>query len=526
MPLPADQAWPPRALAGVRPRLEEWDAWYRGDVDRLAAVYQARPGAKRAPVRPGQLAGGVVGAWSRFWYGRPQTDLTQPRRMLHVPVAADLARASGDLLYAEAPRVAVPARPQADGVAAEPTQTAKRLAEYVDDGMHDVLATGAEVGAALGGRFHRVTWDHDLDLKRPFLSTVDADQAWPEFRWGRLVAVTFWSVVARNGQQVLRHLERHELDGGVGITLHGLYEGTDDALGRMIPLNDTGAPDSVARLAGIVDQDGAVVEGRTPGLAVAYVPNQTPARGWRLDPVGRNLGRSDFEQAEPLFDGIDETYTSLMRDVRLAKGRLIVPSFMLGGGVLGQGSTFDVDREVYEELNTPPDEQGRGQITPQQFAIRVDEHLRIVDDLVQRAIGTAGYSTQTLADGLESGAQMTATEVHARERRSYTTRDRKIRHERPALVHLVRKMLTVDAAVFNTPGLDPDGLTVTFPDSVQDSPLSLAQTAQALSVARAASTHTLVQLVHPEWEQPEVDAEVERILGEQRAVVDPYTFTG
>ena len=38
-------------------------------------------------------------------------------------------------------------------------------------------------------------------VDRPFLSTVNADKAIPTFRWGRLVAVTFWTVVARNGSQ-------------------------------------------------------------------------------------------------------------------------------------------------------------------------------------------------------------------------------------------------------------------------------------------------------------------------------------
>lgn len=513
MPLPTtDQAWPPAPLAPIRAKLEEWNAWYAGDPAGLASVYRTH--VQRTRVRPGQLAGGVVGAVSRMWWGRPNLDLTQARRdQLHVPVAADLARVSADLLYSEPPQLSV-----GDDAGASATQD--RISGYVDDGFHDVLATGAEVGAALGGRFHRVTWDAAM-LDRPFLTTVDADAAWPQFRWGRLVAVTFWHVVATNGQVVRRHLERHELaPDGTGLVFHGLYEGTTRALGRAIPLTEDPATKDLATR---VDATGALIEGRTPGLAVAYIPNQTPNRTWRAHAIGRHLGRSDFDSVEPLMDAVDETYSSLMRDIRLAKSRIVVPSYMLTTAGAGQGAAFDLDREVYAPLNHPLPEDGKFDITPHQFDIRVDEHLRTIDDLIRRIISTAGYSAQTLSDGVEAG-QMTATEVHARERRSYLTRDRKIRHERPALMHLVRKMLSVDTAVFGTPGLEPGDLKVTFADTVQDSLLSLASTAQQLAAARAASIETRVKLVHPDWTDPQVADERDRILGEERVVTDPFAI--
>jgi hypothetical protein len=120
---------------------------------------------------------------------------------------------------------------------------------------------------------------------------------------------------------------------------------------------------------------------------------------------------------------------------------------------------------------------------------------------------------------------MTATEVHARERRTYLTRDRKVRHERPALIALTRKMLHVDRAMFRT-AVTPDvALEVTFADTVQESTLALAQSAQALAAARAASTRTLVRMVHPDWTDTEVETEVKAILDEQGVpVVDPYAL--
>jgi A118 family predicted phage portal protein len=380
-----DLAWPPASHAPITGKLAEWDAWYAGDPDRLAAVY----GGRTATGRP-QAVGGVVGMFRRLWWGRTPSGNGERRDAIHLPVAADLARVSADLLYSDPPRIVVADDTTDQG-------TADRLAEYVDDGLHNVLASGAEVGAALGGRFHRVTVDPTL-AERPFVSTVDADAAYPTFRWGRLVAVTFSRVVADLGtNRVLRHLERHELDEqGRGVVFHGLYEGTRDRLGSPRPLTEH---DSTAPLAKAVDETGAVIGERTPGLHVVYVPNVTPSRLWRGHDVGMHLGRSDFDGVEPVFDAIDEAYSSLMRDVRLAKARLIVPSYMLSSNGPGKGAMFDLDREVYEVVNAPPTEDGKGAITPQQFAIRAEEHLRIVEDGIRRAIHDAGYSSSTFGVG-------------------------------------------------------------------------------------------------------------------------------
>lgn len=513
MPLPAsDIAWPPVELARITPRLAEWDAWYVGTPERLEGVY----GRGLADPRDRRPNGPLGRLWTRMWWGRQTSTSSQRGDHLHIPVAADLARVSADLLYSEPPALLA---------TTGSTQTQERLDEYVENGLHDVLATGSEVGAALGGRYQRVTWDPSSPTGRSFATTVDADAAMPEFVWGDLRAVTFWRVVRAEGQAVWRHLERHELDGaGMGVVMHGLYEGTTERLGRAVPLTES--PDT-APYAGRIDADGVLIGPRTPGLCVVYIPNRTPSKEWRTDPVGRNLGESDW--AGPimgLMDAIDEEYSSLMRDIRLGKARIIVPDSMLQSGGLGRGAAFDLDREVYEGVNAAPTEDGDQKITPQQFEIRVEEHLRAVDDGVRRVIQSAGYANATFADGTDG--VMTATEVHARERRSYLTRDRKIRHEGPAVAELTRKMLSVDAAVFGARGLDwLDPVAVTFADTVQDSALSMAQTVQALATAQAASARIRVQMVHPDWTDEQVQAEVAAIQAEQGVPLsDPFAFQG
>lgn len=506
MPLPsAGIAWPPAQLSAIAAKQTEWDAWYVGDPHQLHGHYS---GARRDPFdRVSQHRGGVVGAVARFWWGRPNRDLTKiDDDRLHVPMATDLCQASADLLYADPP-----------SFRSDDKATGKELDDAVEDGLLSALVEGAEVAAALGDVYYRVTWDTTL-ADRSFITAVHADAAWPEFRWGRLVAVTFWRVVRSDDNVVVRHLERHELDNlGNGVTLHGLYEGTKDNLGRLVPLAEHPATAGIR-----VDEDAAVVEDRTPGLSVAHVPNQRPQRRWRTHPIGSSLGRSDLDGLEPHFDKLDMVYSSWMRDVRLAKARLIVPAYMLDSAGPGAGLVFDTDQDIFTTLNAPPREDGKSEITPQQFDIRTEAHQATADALVANILRTAGYSPQTFGEQGDGG-DMTATEVNAKENRSERTRDRKIRAAKPALQALLRKKLAVDNAVFRT-GATGD-VDIEFPEVSQTSPLVLAQTSQALFQAQSASAKVRVQMMHPDWDKKQVDEEAAAILAEFGAAVpDPFSF--
>ena len=505
MPLPnSGTPWPPKALAAITPTLAEHAAWWAGDTAGLEKTYQSAAWRNR----PSQYAGGVVGAVSRMWWGRPVLDGgAQSTRKLHIPIAADLAQASADLLYSEAPAFTV-----------DNEQTQARLAKLVDDGLLQVLAEGAEEGAALGGHFLQVVWDDQVIPDHPFLAVVAADAAWPEFRWGRLVRVTFWHTVRAEGQQIWRHLELHELDGaGNGVIRHGLYQGTAADLGIRVPLTDDPST------AGLVTDrlvDGDTIPTGSPGLAVVYVPNQRPQRRWRNDPLGQHLGRSDLDGIEGLMDALDEAYSSWMRDIRLGKARLLVNSSALDDLGPGQGAAFDTDREIFTPLAAPPSSSINSATIAQaeQFKIRHEEHRATCVALLERILSTAGYSPATFGLDDGSGTAQTATEVKARQQRSFLTRDRKLRVIRPALSDLLHKLLHVDAAIFGTP-ITPERPQVEFPDGVQESLLSLAQTAQALRAAEAASTETLVALLHPEWDAEQVQDEVNSILKEQAAAM-------
>lgn len=496
MPLPASNApWAPFDKDTTQ-RFREYDAWYSGVPERLGKAYNR---AKQLPTNhPSQYRGGMVGAIARMFWGAP-IPAGETRSKIHVPLPADVATASSDLLFGKQPRIQF-----------AKTATQKRWDELARlTKLRSRLPEAAEVQSAFGGVFMRVGYDTDV-ARHPLVNTVHADRAIATFVWGRLAAVTFFTTLENDGGKVVRYLQRYEMDSGQAVELNGVYVGTEDNLGDEKPLTYHSTTK---------DLEPFVPDG-LPVLPVVHVPNMLPSREDRSN----ELGRSDFEGITQQFDQVDETMTSWMRDIRLAKARIITPSAYLQSLGPGQGASFDLDREVYEAIEAPPNTTLG--LTLQQFAIRVDEHDRSMMRFVRQAVGTAGYSASTF--GLEEqggGGEQTATEVNDRRNRSLLTREKKAGYWTDALQELSLAVRAVDNLIFGS-GVDLTELaTVQWPDGAAMDPLKLAQTVQAWDVARAASTEVKVRALHPDWTDGEVMAEVERIKGED-IVEDPGTFRG
>lgn len=209
MPLPHEGTpWPPRALKPVLERFDTWDAWWTGDPDELRSHYQRTATGGAQISRPSQYAGGALGKLARFWWGRPAPE-NEPEAKLHVPAAADMCRASANLLFSEPVSATSPH-----------AGTNERLAEYLDDGGHAKLLEGGELVAALGGGYLRPMYDERVS-DRPWTDVVAPEMALPEWTGGKLLGVNFWRIVRVAGDRhriVWRHVERHE----PGYVVHAL----------------------------------------------------------------------------------------------------------------------------------------------------------------------------------------------------------------------------------------------------------------------------------------------------------------
>ncbi len=519
MPLPTrDQAWPPTQLHRAYEQWAVLDAWYTSDVDALEWLYAVNRLQTKTSTW-GQVA-------RRFWGGPTPMVTTQRPVKMHVPIAAEISRMSSQLLFGQLPDVHFGdmdgddddkglTKTQGDAATA-------RLMEILDDSAHAVLLQGAEYDSAHGGVYIKITWDKDVVPDKPFITAIASDGAVPEFRWDRLAAVTFWRELAPvNGQNAMwKLLERHE----PGRVTWGLYSGaTANSLGQLVPLTEH--PDT-EYLADIVDGDAGVDTG-SDLLTAVYVPNIAPNGAWRKMPGMSPLGRSDYAGVEDLFDDLDETYTSMQRDFRLGKARMLVPKGMMNTGQPGQGAIFNADQEVFVEAG-----QQVGSLNPKATAgsadsffqyfqpnIRTTEHLDKITHIIARIYAACGYSPQSFGDGDAKGT--TATEVVAREKLTVLTRSAKILYWRPQLSALFAALMDVDQFVFNGPGRGQALPQIEFADAATEDPEVQARTLQLLTLAEAASTQTRVELLHPDWDDDQVAAEVTRIKDDLSMLPDP-----
>ncbi len=496
MPMPTGGPWPPTPYRPAYDAYHDWDAWYDGRPETLSTAYQDR--AISGPrVRPSQYNGGVIGLLSRWLWGTPPRADQRDTR-LHVPLPADLAATSAGLLFSERPRLTV------DGA----TETQAALDQLAEAGLYTMLRHAAEIDSVLGDVYLRPVIDREISPAAAIPTSVSADAAIPVIRWGRLVEITLWSVIEETSGTTVRLLEHHDVVPGetpTGRITYALYQGSADQLGKRIPLD---AHPATAYLVPLVDGEGMQPTG-LDRLDVVRIPNAGPQRIWRRQPALKYHGRSDLDGNEPIFDRIDEVWTSWMRDIRLARGRITIPAYMLEDQGPGRGATWDADREVYSAISALPD-QGGQQITRTQFEIRHVEHQATIDALTEVAMRHSGLSAQTM--GEEGDVAMTATEAQVRERRSFVTRDDRIAGWDPGIADYAELHLALEAIHFSGP--EPLRPNVEFGDSVSESPETLARTAQLLHAASAASTDTLVRMVHTDWDDTQVREEVRRILTE------------
>lgn len=486
-----DTVWPPVAM---HPALNYWSeqgVWYRGQPGQLIEFYQREGVRGYNSARPSDQARGaglMNYGLARGWWGRPVSGTTSK---VHIPAAADVSKLSADYLFAEPPGVRIPD-------AADALQ--ERLEEIIEGGgLDSVLHEAAEQASAFGGVYLRGL-ANPLFADVPIAEVILPENAYPEW-WGPFLrAVTFVRVLSEPTQsKVIRHIQRHE----PGAVWHELREGSTEKLGRVVPITEH--PET-APYAAMMEASGAVPTG-IDVLDVVYMRNVGPNP--LLSRVGP-FGRSDYGHIDG-FQMLDETWTSLMRDLRLGKARAFVPrEYLRRPGGAGSGAAFDAEQEVFASINAQGRDDGSLDITLSQFEIRVDQHLKVASGIWRAVMRSAGLSADAFGEEVDGGAA-TAKEIGRRGERSNGTRAQKIKYATPAITRLYEILLKLDTAFFR--GGAPAPVELSWPDASAPDPESVARTVQLLDAAAAASTRTKVQIVHRDWTDEQVDEEVELIEG-------------
>lgn len=522
MALPRENsAWPPREWAPAFDRYRLNEGIWLNDTDLLNAILRGGSvntddGRRLAEQRK---RNGMLVNLMRRWGWAQITPPGEKRTDLPVPIGGSIADLSAAQLMSEAPMVRLFSTDQ-EGKRARLKSDQQNRIDVVcnSDDAHMTLLEGAQVTAAIGGSVLKAAWDvEDPDRESVWFDVVGADVAVPEFNSsGRLVAVILWQEYAARGEKVYRHLERH----AAGVIEHALYLGTKQSIGRLERLDRVDELGSLLATPNAESTDNVLSIGTGLTRPTAQFWRNRPTRGWRHAGVMAHLGRSDFEGIEPLIDAYSEAWGSMMRDVRLGKARAFVPIGTLDRlGAAGTGGSFDPDREFYQEVGGLNPEMGADQIRVEQPLIRWQEHMKTLAGLKLEILDGAGWSLSSYGNpmqGSEGGGGVTATEVVDRTTKSERTRDEKALLFKSPANPFFRMLMELDGMLYPGAGGGPitDELAIDFPDVSQVDPEKQARTFMDMSTAHAMSIDQMVRERRPNWDDEQVQIEVDLIFAE------------
>ena len=423
---------------------------------------------------------------------------------IHIPIASDIASMSANFLFSHEPTYTI----VHDGVEEAEGAQQQRLEKII---AHNCIANklneAAESCAAMGDIYLKLRWNKESTC--PLLDVVQPDMSWPEYLFGELRSVHFFTEVIADPDKdhYIRIYECYTK----GKIIMAMYEGRKDALG--VKMKDS-----------VLKELGYQPEIKTPidDLLAVHIANVRPNRRFR----SAMHGRSDLDGLRDMCDSLDEAFSSWMRDIRLAKAKLIIPAEYLRKRKTAFASSmdetigasgmyeFDADVEAYVAMDINTDTAGGNAITPSQFEIRADEHLKTCSELVREILQFAGYSPQSFGINIE-GAAASGTALSIRERKSAVTKNKKITYWQAPLEKILTAMVRVDYALYPNAGSDGvDSVAISFADSMGADTSTVASSIEILNRAQAASTITKIRMVHPDWSEKQVAEEVDRVKEE------------
>lgn len=329
-----------------------------------------------------------------------------------------------------------------------------------NDFMRNMLEA-VEKAAALGGEAMKVWRDVKRDREGNEIEGTEririgwsmADQfiptAWDD---AQITDALFISRKAKGGYYYTR-LEWHRWDGLTYTISNELYRSEifrngnknepQDILGMRVPL---------AEIYPLLD-DETTVDGVEESLFSYF---RTPTAN-NIDD-NSPLGISIYGNAMETLHALDICFDSFVREFRLGKKRIIVPTRMIKTVVdpeTGkQRRYFDATDETYEALST--DDPDSLKIQDNSVELRVEEHVAAINAFLNIFCLQVGLSFGTFSFDAKGGLK-TATEVISENSKTYKTVKNFQNMIRPAVESLVKNIIAVASLYDMT---TPDGQSI------------------------------------------------------------------
>ncbi|MBC1231501.1 hypothetical protein HB816_13685 [Listeria booriae] len=376
----------------------------------------------------------------------------------------------------------------------------------------------------------------DIVNGKPHIRAIGINQFWVDFRDGLPYRFNFFQEIEMEYKSDVYYLvESREVlttnvDGESKTGGYVTYSVQKISGGKVTPLASNKLPDEVNRfVANLNIQLNIPVALGIEGFG-AYLIQNTPSNS-RYPNL--ELGESDLSQCHDLLLGIDYTFTMYMRELEKTKTKVAASERLFRrkkNVVKGKDEwSFNPDEDYYMLFKGTLDAGATVKDMMQflQGEFRDANYRETMEYFAQKAVSKAGYNPSTFNLG---NREVKATEIWSLQDATVRKIEKKKRliqnpYEQMLWDFLYLLMKLREGATL----LSSDTrVIVEFPDPMAVNLNELSSTLNNMNSAVAMSVEEKVKLVHPKWEDDEVQKEVARIYLENMIgeVPDPEAIGG
>ena len=149
----------------------------------------------------------------------------------------------------------------------------------------------------------------------------------------------------------------------------------------------------------------------------------------------KEIVKSDYDGIISEFDALDEAWSQLMDEIRLARSEVYVPEMLL------TNRTFNKFRKNYAVLGNDERQSGKNEITHVQPNIRTDEYGKAIDKITSNCLVDVGLDPFTVGIDSGIGANASGDQLAKREASSLRTRGEMIDEWEPFLEEFFKTLL-------------------------------------------------------------------------------------
>ncbi len=488
-------------------RIEEYLVWSTGSGRLLYEFYKS---------------GASYAAANYFWVKAPIA-----ARRLHAGIPGLISARMPVILFGNGYTTSVTVYGENGKEDKKKSKAARELIEGISEKilLHDRLEEGATKESWGGHVFFK--FSHDVSVSEyPIMEVYDIRKAEVVKKRGLTKAIIFKNWYQhKNEKYRLDEIYTTNVDRDACI-IYKLFKRAGDGKDVEVPLDSIPHTATLAEDMGL-DENNTFTYTGLKGMLAFDKPNKSPS----LEFPDSDYGASDYEGAIDSFDALDEAYSKIIHEIRTNATKRYIPEEMIPK-IDGEPILDDDFTDNYVKITGDIDQGDNGGIQYSTIPDKTEEHLAKFRTALTTAINKAGLSPFALGiTGLES-INASADSQQERNKVTIDTRKEKLKKWKPFIEQLLTQAVALNSwllkntdvkqEAYTTLDLDYDNSTikVEFGDYVVADIATRINIWGNAKMQRVATTREAVKQIHPDWNDKEVENEVNLIRFEDGISVD------